>query len=115
MEVRRQTVDWQRAASITMAQGNSEAGLRAYAEHGRIDLVAGREAALALAIQAWRDLRQSHGDDVIVVTRRNRDAAELNLAAREVLRAEGFIHGKDVKTGRHRSRRSFSSFAACNR
>jgi ATP-dependent exoDNAse (exonuclease V) alpha subunit len=97
LEVRRQTVDWQRAASITMAQGDSEAGLRSYAEHGRIDLVAGREAALARAIQAWRDLRQSHGDDVILVTRQNRNAAELNLAARDILRAEGLIVGNDVK------------------
>ena len=94
--VRRQTVDWQRAASITMAQGDSEAGLRAYAEHGRIDLVAGREAAQARAIQAWQDLRRSHGDDVILVTRRNRDAAELNLAARGILREEGLIQGKDL-------------------
>jgi conjugative relaxase-like TrwC/TraI family protein len=96
MGVRRQIVDWQRAASITMAQGDSEAGLRVYAEHGRIDLVAGRETAQARAIQAWQDLRQSHGDDVIVVTRRNRDAASLNLAAREILREEGLIQGKDL-------------------
>jgi hypothetical protein len=89
-------VDWQRAASIAMAQGDSEAGLRAYAEHGRIDLVAGREAAQAITIQAWRDLRQSHGDDVIVVTRRNRDAVALNLVARKVLREEGLIHGPDL-------------------
>jgi conjugative relaxase-like TrwC/TraI family protein len=94
--VRRQTVDWQRAASITMAQGDSEAGLRAYAERGRIDLVAGREAGQARAIRVWQDLRHSHGDDVIVVTRRNRDAASLNLAAREVLREEGLIQGKDL-------------------
>ena len=94
--VRRQLVDWQRAASITMAQGDLEAGLRVYAEHDCIDLVAGREAAQARAIQAWQYLRRSHGDDVILVTRRNRDAAELNLAARKVLREEGLIQGKDL-------------------
>jgi AAA domain/TrwC relaxase len=94
--VRRQTVDWQRAASVAMAHGDSEAGLRAYAEHGRIDLIAGREAAQARTIQAWRDLRKSHGDDVIVVTRRNCEAVALNLAARKVLREEGLIHGKDL-------------------
>lgn len=94
--VRRQIVDWQRAASISMAQGDSEAGLRVYAEHGRIDLVAGHEAAQARAIEAWQHLRRSHGDDVILVTRRNHDAAKLNLAAREVLREEGLIQGKDL-------------------
>jgi ATP-dependent exoDNAse (exonuclease V) alpha subunit len=94
--VRRQTIDWQRAASVAMAEGDSEAGLRAYAEHDRVKMVAGREAAQAHTIKAWQDLRQTHGDDVLVVTRRNRDAASLNLAAREVLREEGLIEGKDV-------------------
>jgi conjugative relaxase-like TrwC/TraI family protein len=94
--VRRQIVDWQRAAAVAMAHGNSEAGLRAYAEHDRVDLVAGRDAAQARTIQAWQDLRQTFGDDVIVVTRRNRDAVALNLSVREVLREEGLIRGKDL-------------------
>jgi hypothetical protein len=94
--VRRQTVEWQRAASVAMAQGDSEAGLRVYAEHGRIDLIAGREAAQARTIRAWRELRQSYGDDVLVVTRRNRDAVALNLLARDVLRSEGLIRGSDI-------------------
>ncbi|MDB5620375.1 MobF family relaxase [Tardiphaga sp.] len=94
--VRRQTIDWQRAASVAMAQGDSEAGMRAYAEHGRIEMVARCEDAQARTIKAWQDLRQTHGDDVIIVTRRNRDAVSLNLAAREVLREDGLIQGKDV-------------------
>jgi conjugative relaxase-like TrwC/TraI family protein len=94
--VRRQTVDWQRAASVAMAQGDSEAGLRVYAEHGRVDLVAGREAAQAHTIEAWRELRQSYGDDVLVVTRRNRDAVALNLLARAILRNEGLIRGEEI-------------------
>src|SRR5665647_3786116 len=79
-----------------MAQGDSDAGLRVYAEHGRIDLVAGRDAAQARTIEAWRDLRRSYGDDVLIVTRRNRDAVALNLAARNTLRSEGLIRGEDV-------------------
>jgi conjugative relaxase-like TrwC/TraI family protein len=94
--VRRQTVDWQRDASVAMAQGDSEAGLRVYAEHSRIDLIAGREAAQARTIEAWRNLRQAYGDDVLVVTRRNRDAVALNLLARNILRSEGLIRGEDV-------------------
>ena len=95
-DVRRQTVDWQRAASVAMAQGDSEAGLRVYAEHGRIDLIAGREAAQARTIEAWRDLRQVYGDDVLIVTRRNRDAVALNQLTRNILRSEGLIRGDDV-------------------
>jgi ATP-dependent exoDNAse (exonuclease V) alpha subunit len=94
--VRRQTVDWQRAASVAMAQGDSEAGLRVYAEHGRIDLIAGRDAAQTHTIEAWWDLRQTYGDDVIIVTRRNRDAVALNLLARNILRDEGLIRGEEI-------------------
>jgi conjugative relaxase-like TrwC/TraI family protein len=94
--VRRQAVDWQRGASVAMARGDSEAGLRAYAEQDRIEVVAGREAAEALTIKTWQDLRRLHGDDVIVVTRRNRDAVSLNLAAREILREERKIQGPDI-------------------
>jgi hypothetical protein len=94
--VRRQTVDWQRAASVAMAQGDSEAGLRVYAEHGRIDLIGGREAAQACTIEIWRDFRRTYGDDVLIVTRRNRDAVALNLAARNTLRNEGLIRGEEI-------------------
>jgi conjugative relaxase-like TrwC/TraI family protein len=95
-DVRRQTVDWQRAASIAMTQGDSEAGLRVYAEHGRIDLVAGCEPAQARTIETWQDLRHTYGDDVLVVTRRNRDAVALNLLARNILRNEGLIRGEEI-------------------
>jgi hypothetical protein len=36
-----------------------------------------------------------HGEDVLIVTRRNADCAALNLTAREVLKAEGRIQGED--------------------
>jgi conjugative relaxase-like TrwC/TraI family protein len=95
--VRRQSVEWQRAASIVMAQGDSQAGLRAYAEHGGIDLIAGSEAAQARTIRAWQEFRHSHGDEVLIITRRNRDAVALNLIARKILREEGAIRGDDLK------------------
>ena len=47
-------------------------------------------------MQAWRDLRQAYGDDVLIVTRRNRDAVALNQLARNILRSEGLIRGDDV-------------------
>lgn len=94
-EVRRQTVDWQRAASVVMARGDAEAGLRAYAAEHRVELVAGAEAAQARVIAAWTEQRASYGDDVLIVTRRNAEAAALNARARAVLRAEGRL-GPDL-------------------
>ncbi|TGD95168.1 MobF family relaxase [Methylobacterium nonmethylotrophicum] len=94
-QVRRQQVPWQRAASELMAQGETEAGLRAYAGRGCVELVSGAEAAQVRVIALWREMRARHGEDVLIVTRRNRDAAALNRLAREVLRAEGRL-GPDL-------------------
>lgn len=94
-EVRRQHIDWQRAATVVMAQGDSESGLRAYAMNGRVELVSGVEAAQDRAIEQWHTLSALHGDDIIIVTRRNVDAAALNRKARQVLRDEGRL-GPDL-------------------
>lgn len=95
--VRRQAVEWQRAASVLMARGEVEAGLRAYATRDRIELVAGVEAAQARVLAVWNEQRAAHGEDVLIVTRRNADAATLNVRARAVLRAEGRL-GPDLVT-----------------
>jgi hypothetical protein len=95
--VRRQAVEWQRAASVLMVRGEVEAGLRAYATRDRIELVAGVEAAQARVLAVWNEQRAAHGEDVLIVTRRNADAAALNVWARAVLRAEGRL-GPDLVT-----------------
>ncbi|MGU3422328.1 MobF family relaxase [Methylobacterium sp. D54C] len=102
-EVRRQTVDWQRAASVVMARGDAEAGLRAYAAEHRVELVAGAEAAQTRVIAAWTEQRARYGDDVLIVTRRNADATALNARARAALRAEGRL-GPDLITPSSRDR-----------
>ena len=94
-QVRRQAVAWQRAASVVMARGDAEAGLRAYVSNDRVELVSGVEAAQVRVIALWSEQRAAHGGDVLIVTRRNADAAALNARARAVLRAEGQL-GPDV-------------------
>lgn len=94
-EVRRQQVDWQRAATVIMAQGDSETGLRAYAMNDRLELVSGSDAAQDRVIARWQEQRALHGDDVIIVTARNADAASLNRKARQALRSEGRL-GTDL-------------------
>lgn len=84
-QVRRQHVGWQRAASIMMAQGNVELGLRAYAQNKRIEFASGERNLVERTIQRWTELRMQHGEDVLLITRRNADAKQLNDAARHVL------------------------------
>lgn len=93
--VRRQTVDWQKAASVLMARGDADAGLRAYAARGRVELIAGETAAMDRVISVWNEQRARHGDDVLIVTRRNADCGALNRIAREALKLEGRIHGEE--------------------
>lgn len=94
-EVRRQMVDWQRAASMIMAGGDADAGLRAYAANDRVELISGAGAAQARTITLWSEARARHGADALMLTRRNADAAALNLKARAVLRTEGKL-GPDL-------------------
>jgi ATP-dependent exoDNAse (exonuclease V) alpha subunit len=95
-QVRRQEVALQRAASMVMAKGDAEAGLRGYAKNERLELVSGETEAQARVIQVWNEYRRGHGDDVLIVTRRNADASALNRAARVILRAEGRLIGADL-------------------
>jgi len=93
-EVRCQDVDWQKAAMIVMARGDSEADMRADAMHDRLELVSGTEAAQERTIEAWRELRQAYGEDVLG-TRRNADAADLNRRAQALLKQEARL-GPDI-------------------
>jgi conjugative relaxase-like TrwC/TraI family protein len=93
--VRRQKVEWQRGASVVMSRGDAEAGLRAYAARKRVELVSGETAAMNRVISIWQEHRSRHGDDVLIVTRRNADCCALNRVARDILKAEGRIHGEE--------------------
>jgi len=95
--VRRQKEEWQRAASVVLARGDAEAGLRAYVDRNRTILVEGAEAARSRTIALWTELRSFHDEDVLIATRRNRDAAALNAQARDTLRSEGRLRGEDIE------------------
>ncbi|OHV18075.1 hypothetical protein BK022_01830 [Methylorubrum extorquens] len=48
-------------------------------------------------LAVWSEQRAAHGEDLLIVTRRNADASALNIQARAVLRAEGRL-GPDLVT-----------------
>ena len=89
--VRRQQVGWQRDASLALARGDVGEALAAYSERGAIEEVEGREALLGRTIERWHELRARHGEDVLIVTRRNRDVDALNERVRRILREEGVV------------------------
>lgn len=109
--VRRQKVDWQRDASVLMARGDAEAGLRAYARYHRLELVTGESATRGRVIARWSTAQEIHGDDVLMITRRNIDAVALNLEARVALQETGRLDTQEVilpAIGRDQKRRDLA-------
>lgn len=95
-EVRRQAVPWQRAASEAAAYGDMGAALDAYAARGNVVLVADRaDAVAAMAADYVAALTDRPDRTVMMVGRRNVDVRDLNTAARQGLRASGYLSGPD--------------------
>ena len=107
-EIRRQRQDWQRDATRYLATERTAEAISAYDRHGRIHAAETREEARADLIERWdRDRVELPGASRIILTHTNEEVRELNLAARERLRAGGEL-GTDVSVTTERGRREFA-------
>jgi Ti-type conjugative transfer relaxase TraA len=108
-EIRRQREDWQRDATRRLATGRTAEAMRAYDEAGHLHPALTREQASADLIDRWdRDRVASPGASRIILTHTNDAVRDLNLAARDRLRAAGVI-GNDVMIAAERGRRAFAA------
>lgn len=104
-EIRRQSVDWQRAASQDFATGSPDRALEAYDRSGRLHLVEGREASLAALAKDWKaDVERNPEAGMakpwearLVVAGRNQDVHALNGVLRGSYREAGRLGGEDVE------------------
>ncbi|MEH6720180.1 MAG: MobF family relaxase [Aurantimonas endophytica] len=94
--IRRQHHAWQRSASIAMSEGRFDEAFNAYHDHGAIQFAKDQVTALTETIRHWTELREAHQDDVVIVTRSNRDAGLLNHLARQTLRQAGTLAASDI-------------------
>lgn len=107
-EIRRQQVDWQRGAIRQLATGRTDEALSAYADHDMVHAAETREAARGELIDRWdRERIARPNDSRIILTHTNDEVRELNLAARERLRASGAL-GEDIAMQVERGERSFA-------
>lgn len=107
-EIRRQQIDWQRDATRQLATGRAAEALSTYAEHGMVHAADTREVARGELIDIWdRERIASPNDSRIILTHTNDEVRELNLAARERLRASGAL-GADIALQVERGQRSFA-------
>lgn len=94
---RRQTEVWARTAVSQLARGEAEPALRAFDEHDCLHWAAGRNAVIGKALELWRDHRQTHpAQSLVVLAKSNADIRILNEAIRTELRQGGQIRGDDV-------------------
>jgi len=89
-EIRRQTQDWQRAASIDFGRHRTHEGLTAYAERGAIrfeDHAGAARAAIVRDVTA--DMKARPDGSRLVLAHRRVDVAELNHAIRSARQERG--------------------------
>jgi len=107
-QIRRQREDWQRDATRYLATERTAEAISAYSRHDRIHFADTREAARADLIDRWdRDRSEAPGASRIILTHTNDDVHELNIVARDRLRAGGEL-GEDVTITTERGQREFA-------
>lgn len=107
-EIRRQREDWQRDATRYLATERTAEAISAYDRHNRIHVADSREDARADLIDHWdRDRSEAPSASRIILTHTNDDVRELNIVARDRLRAGGEL-GEDVTITTERGQREFA-------
>ena len=102
-EIRRQSQDWQRQASLDFATGNIEAALNAYDDHGCINTADSDAAAIDALVKDYvADLTndtKSHQTSRLILAHRRKDVAKLNDSVRKALIAQDQLtNGRKYET-----------------
>lgn len=108
-EVRRQHEDWQKGATRALATGRTGEAIYAYEQHGMVHAAETREQARSDLVDRWDAQRLADPDKTrIILTHTNAEVRDLNLAARDRLRASGEL-GQDVRVSTERGAREFAT------
>ena len=107
-EIRRQRDDWQRDATRALATGRTGEAINAYGENGMVHSADTREAARAELVDGWDRARTNDPASCrIILTHTNAEVRDLNVAARDKLRARDELGG-DVDVETERGERQFA-------
>ena len=107
--IRRQHEDWQRDATKALATGRTGEAVHAYERHGMVEAAETREQARSDLVDRWDAQRLAAPEQTrIILTHTNAEVRDLNLAARDRMRASGEL-GDDVRVSAERGAREFAS------
>ncbi|QJU60959.1 Ti-type conjugative transfer relaxase TraA (plasmid) [Sphingomonas sp. AP4-R1] len=106
--IRRQHEDWQRDATKALATGRTAEAVQSYEQHGMVQAADTRDGARGELVDQWDSQRIADRDQTrIILTHTNAEVRDLNLAARDRLRASGEL-GEDVSVSAERGARDFA-------
>ncbi|MGO7266047.1 MobF family relaxase [Rhizobium johnstonii] len=92
-KINRQNYDWMLEASLNFANMKIEEGIKAYDEHGAIDVVGDFDTAVNKAVRRYFELREKYGVAPVIGNPRNAIVRKVNDLITEELRARGEIIG----------------------
>ena len=91
-QIRRQKVEWMRAASMESQAGQSDKALAAYNNNGHVHVLPTTDETIDLLAGAFRESK----GQAIAITANNRDVASVNVALRREAKAIGLITGPEI-------------------
>lgn len=107
-EIRRQTVAWQKEATMDLATGQTEAALHRYQQHDHLHAFGTQVEAKQSLVQLWNDVRVNHPEhSQIMLSYTRSDVRELNDLSRALRHAQGEL-GTDHQLTTARGDRAFA-------
>jgi len=95
-EIRRQKELWQREMVFNFSKGNSRDALNALDSRGKLHLLAGKKSTIdRVAADFYNFLNNNRDKSALALGGSNEDTKNLNLAIRELKRADGLIGNAD--------------------
>jgi len=93
LTVRRQQVEWQKAAAMDIRSGHSVQALKAFNEHDRLIISKSNSEAHQSVVEAWKQADSDISEKLMIAGKRV-DVASLNREARVQLQASGRLKGE---------------------
>lgn len=108
-DVRRQTIDWQKAVSEDLSKGDIKNAVHLLQENKAISWAPAKEVAFTELLKAWskENLLKPH-ETRQIITQKNVDVDTLNQGVRDILRAQGRLGDTEIVCSTQRGRVVFA-------
>ncbi len=100
-EVIRHRHELDREGAKLIREGEGARALAAYRANDRVTVSPDREELREAMVRDWAESYR-RAEDALMIAKRNADARELNVKAREALKAEGRLQGPEIEVGGQR-------------